>query len=397
MLLAVLSVIFTVTLNAAAVNNSCEVNKDNPRKLFRKAMAYFEKQNYGRSLPLLLKLSEINPGNHNINFFIGVCYFNSINNKLLGTTYLESASANMINDYTNSYSQISAPVHAAYYLGRSYEYSGNYSKAIESYNNFKKYLVGSKYRNELIEVNERISTCLQALKRIEDEIENENQKAESENRAIAEQKALDEMNSIKFAKLREEEEKKAYTELAAELAAKQKENAGKHLPVHNNDVISSPINLNENNDANLINGKQQTVNEVNNQNKRELIIQEVKPLENKLVNINNEVVNNNVSEEITVKKTDSQPIVVANTPKAQFAENNFYVQFATGKMTLAQCKGLTDVYVCEGADGIIRYISGSFTDYASASQHRAKAVELGFQDAWIAKKGVNYSNCKKLK
>ncbi len=81
-----------------------------------------------------------------------------------------------------------------------------------------------------------------------------------------------------------------------------------------------------------------------------------------------------------------------------FTENNFYVQFATGKVNPQVYSNFTEnVYVCNGKDGIKRYITGTFANYNEAANYKTKIINLGFKDAWVAKKGVNYIDCKKVK
>lgn len=330
---------------------------DNIRKKFKQAMRHYNKQDYNLALPIFNELSVKNPENMNLKFLIGMSYFNSDINKNLSVPFLEMASKNIKTDYVNNVKQITAPIHTLYYLGQAYEATGNYQKAIVSYDSFKKYLIAPKLANQIVEVDERINICRNAIKNLE--------LAEANVSVVQQSTQLSNNVSNQTPVFKKVE---------------QAEN--KIIAANTNAVINktneTPVQI-------------KVAEQINIAEKKEVVSQEL-PIQ----------VKQEKAEVKIVQAAKEEPIAEKiNTPTVNynvFAENNFYVQFATGKVKPDAYKSFTEnVYVCNGKDGVTRYITGTFSDYDEATTYKNKIIKLGYKDAWLAKRGANYVDCKKIK
>ncbi|HRS54450.1 MAG TPA: hypothetical protein P5250_07060 [Bacteroidales bacterium] len=336
--------VLCIIINVALVKASNY--KDKPSKSYKHAVNLFDKKYYERALTIFLKLNFQDPDNCNLKFYIGVCYFFSNTQKQLSIPFLEEASKNITLAYTSNYNQKAAPIYTYYYLGQAYEYYGQYQKAINCFETYKNYLNSPKYKSQISEVNEHINICTQALKNIE------NQSKQLKNAKVNKEKNISEIN----------------IEPSFE----------KNI---NNEYLDDEIKENQN------------IQVINNEN----AIKDID--EKKVIEINNNI---NENAPITNNNTNFQKQVTVLPDKQDLnviEANNFYVQVATGNNMAPSffSKLPEDVYSCEGQDGKKRYISGFYQDYQNAQAYKNKVVELGFKDAWITKKGVNYKKCIKIK
>ncbi len=357
-------IIVLFTLQLSAISNG---KNDDNRKKYKEAMKLFDKKNYDGALPILLDLSAKNPDNMNYKFLIGLSCFYSSKNKELAIPFLEMSSTNIKTNYVNNYKQTAAPVHTLYFLGQAYEYFGEYEKAIASYEKFKTYLVSHKYQSQLAEVDEHIYICKNALKSLANI-----QSCTSQNILPNQQSDINSNSKImqtpdKKLKVNEIQNiNPLYIEKTDTLQNKIQSCNEKNIIKYQIDTVSKQEVMKISEMPKSISYAPKTVD---------------KP-ENKITDIKQE-------------QPDAPNAIVKNE---SFIENNFYVQFAIGKIKQSDLTVFNNnVYLCKGKDGINRYISGTFSDYQSAYEYKKQIIELGYKDAWIAKKGPNYVDCTKLK
>ncbi len=123
------------------------------KRMYQDADDYVYAKNYVEALPLFKQLDSLAPENANIQFYLGICYLHSYEDKSLAIPYLENAIKDVSVDYYGSYKEKSAPVHSFLYLGKAYHYNYEFDKAIDNLNKFIYYL--TKEDKDLKEEAER--------------------------------------------------------------------------------------------------------------------------------------------------------------------------------------------------------------------------------------------------
>ena len=151
--------LFIVSVN---VIKAQEVDKKKFKKLFSDAEYFFLFEDYKKSLPLFLKLWDMDSLNSNINYRIGICYLQSAVEKYKSIKYLEKAIVNVTPKYKEgSYKETSAYIDAFSYLGDAYRSDFDFDKAIKAYENYEKLLnVNDLYNIE--KVKNDIQACYNA-------------------------------------------------------------------------------------------------------------------------------------------------------------------------------------------------------------------------------------------
>ncbi len=132
---------------------------------FRKAKEYINDEQYRDALDILLGLIVKDPGNCNLNFLIGYCYYQLPAERMKALPYLQDAVGSTVAEYhDNSSRERRAPVYAFYYLGLCYHLTGQLEESKANLEKFRAFLVTSngrliKERNfeVLQEVNNAIS------------------------------------------------------------------------------------------------------------------------------------------------------------------------------------------------------------------------------------------------
>ncbi|MFA6925201.1 MAG: OmpA family protein [Bacteroidales bacterium] len=137
---------------------------------YSKAEDLIDAENFDAALPIFQELDSLNPNNSNIQFKIGLCYFNLPVNKELSIPYLKKASANVTAEFNGEYNEKKAPAHTLYFLGKIYLITYKLDDAIDCFKKFRTYLrVGTN--DDLIEDTERqIEMCYNAKKIIKNPI-----------------------------------------------------------------------------------------------------------------------------------------------------------------------------------------------------------------------------------
>jgi len=133
----------------------------NFKRLYEVADGLIYQENYIDALPYFQKLDSMAPNNANIQFYLGLCYLKSFDEKNEASKYLELASQNISTDYYGNFNEKSAPVFTYYFLGKSYFYEEKFDLALENFEKFRYYLTPED--EELIkDVNRQITMTYNA-------------------------------------------------------------------------------------------------------------------------------------------------------------------------------------------------------------------------------------------
>lgn len=146
-ILSVLALAFIVMIAGAFVLKS-----KGPKQKITQGDVFFATDDYSAALPLYLEAYQMDPGNSNVAFKIGVCYLNTPGKKHLAYSYLTAASANISEKYkSSSVKEKHAPIDTWYYLGQSQHLKNNFDSAIICFDNYERYIDTSdaKMMNEI--------------------------------------------------------------------------------------------------------------------------------------------------------------------------------------------------------------------------------------------------------
>jgi Tol biopolymer transport system component/Ca2+-binding EF-hand superfamily protein len=135
--------------------------RDSTRTLFLDAESWFLFEEYADALPLYMELLEMDPGNDNLNYKIGICLLHDPYQKDKAIQYLLEASENINPDYKeNSVKERTAPPDALYHLGNAYLVNELLNHAIESYEEFLQIMDKDVYDETLVRA--QIQSCKNA-------------------------------------------------------------------------------------------------------------------------------------------------------------------------------------------------------------------------------------------
>ncbi|NVO02730.1 MAG: PD40 domain-containing protein [Bacteroidetes bacterium] len=154
---------FVFSLIVFVATNSFSQFNEVFEKKYNLANNLVNKSNFQDALPIFLKLDSMAPQNSNINFYIGLCYINSFDNKAQAIPFLEIASKNVSNESMGDYFETTSPVYSLYYLGKAYHIDNKLNLAIETYNTYKNYLKPDQ-KDLIKDVDRQIEMCYNAKK-----------------------------------------------------------------------------------------------------------------------------------------------------------------------------------------------------------------------------------------
>ncbi|MFI5148843.1 MAG: OmpA family protein [Bacteroidia bacterium] len=122
----------------------------------------YSKGGYAEALPLLLKLSNTDPENRNLDFKTGVCYLSSKRHRKEAIPCFEKAVTVLSKNYDgSSYKERGAPVITWKFLGDAYHLNYQFDMAINAYSRFL--VVMKEYSNNdkrlITEANRNIEMC----------------------------------------------------------------------------------------------------------------------------------------------------------------------------------------------------------------------------------------------
>lgn len=119
-----------------------------------------EDNKYDQALPVLLDMAVEDSKNANLNFNIGVCYFNSTYDKLKCIPYFEKALKNTSLNYSGDINDPTAPVYIYYLIAQAYQFNYEFGKAQENYSIYLSLVQDYKKDNQLLkEVGHKLATC----------------------------------------------------------------------------------------------------------------------------------------------------------------------------------------------------------------------------------------------
>lgn len=115
------------------------------KEKFIDAEYYYLYEDFNNALPLYLEVSKKYPDNSNVNYRIGMCYLHLAvldeSTRDNAVKYLTLGSKNITDRYTEgSYKETKAPSEVLFYLGNALRFKHKFDEAINSYEEFKKYL-----------------------------------------------------------------------------------------------------------------------------------------------------------------------------------------------------------------------------------------------------------------
>lgn len=151
---------FILIFCLGALFSTLSVKAQSFRKKYEQASMYFNNNRYSQALPYLLSLDSIQADNNNINFQIGVCYFNAPIHQERAIPYLIKANHDISESYNpNSYKEKHAPEDACLYLAQAYHLTYQFDTALAYYHKFLTYIDTTKDKKTLEEVSRDIQMC----------------------------------------------------------------------------------------------------------------------------------------------------------------------------------------------------------------------------------------------
>jgi hypothetical protein len=131
------------------------------RNNFYEAEMFVLYEEYKEALPLYMGLLKAKPTNFNYKYRIGQCLINMPGRKQEAIVYLEDAIKNINLKYKEGrFKEAKAPYDAYYYLANAYRINNQLTKALDTYELFKKNLDTEVY--DVSVVNLQIESCLNA-------------------------------------------------------------------------------------------------------------------------------------------------------------------------------------------------------------------------------------------
>ena len=135
------------------------VNSRPFKRSFVEAQYLFLTEDYQAALKTYEKLLEMEPGNRNIHYLIGLCYLNIPGKKQEAIPHLEASLQSMTKKYKDgSYKEKEAPYEALFYLGRAHHLNFDFMDAIDYYVHYKFEAEGKDFAN-LEYVDKQIEAC----------------------------------------------------------------------------------------------------------------------------------------------------------------------------------------------------------------------------------------------
>jgi outer membrane protein OmpA-like peptidoglycan-associated protein/tetratricopeptide (TPR) repeat protein len=135
------------------------VNSRPFKRSFIEAQYLFLTEDYEAALETYEKLLDMEPGNRNIQYLIGLCYLNIPGKKKESIPFFEASIQAMTKKYKDgSYREKEAPFEALFYLGRAHHLNFNFMEAIDYYIHYKFEVEGDNFAN-MEYVDKQIEAC----------------------------------------------------------------------------------------------------------------------------------------------------------------------------------------------------------------------------------------------
>lgn len=155
---------FFSALLLCLVFSSVQSQDKNFKNWFQAAQEHMLYEEYNEALKKYALIESHNQLNSNVAFSMGMCYMNLGNQIENAIPYLEKATTNTSATYKEgNYKEVAAPEEAWFYLGKAYRLTGQYTKAIDAYREFRVRLNASDlYYQDFIAL--QIESCNNAEK-----------------------------------------------------------------------------------------------------------------------------------------------------------------------------------------------------------------------------------------
>lgn len=134
--------LFVFSVLIISVVNVSSATDFEGQKAFKEGKKHFSKGRYNLALPYFKSLQQNNPDNANLNYCIGMCYFNASSMHDSCIYYLTQATKNkdITLFYKNTYSATMAPVKVYFYLGMAYFRNNMPETAINHFKHYQRFL-----------------------------------------------------------------------------------------------------------------------------------------------------------------------------------------------------------------------------------------------------------------
>ncbi|MBL4652125.1 MAG: PD40 domain-containing protein [Flavobacteriales bacterium] len=151
--------IILILLTAFVANSFAQTNDDSFRNRFEEASVLMDDHWYALALPMWLKLHKQDPDNYNVNYKIGICYYNEPTEEIKGLPYLRKAAKGISKNYDPfMFSETKAKPDALYYLAHLYHIEYELDSAINYFNKFietvsKKHILADNAHRQIEQCN----------------------------------------------------------------------------------------------------------------------------------------------------------------------------------------------------------------------------------------------------
>lgn len=130
--LAFVLFLFMSTLGMAQRNDNTQEMKE-----YNTALVLMDKKLFSDALPIWEKLSDANFENANYSYNLGLCLFESRNNRVKALPHFMRAATNIALEWDNRFGNRTAPIETYFYLGKLHQLVGEFDKAIYYYTQFE--------------------------------------------------------------------------------------------------------------------------------------------------------------------------------------------------------------------------------------------------------------------
>jgi outer membrane protein OmpA-like peptidoglycan-associated protein len=132
-----------------------------PADIYDEAVEYMFAGDYSEALPLFLSLDEKGYDNANISYKIGECFLQTEGRKAEALPYLKNAVTSTTSHYTDSLSEIKAPIKAFFYLGIAFRLNYNFTAATAAFESYLNLLEAADEASRML-VQYHIDRCRNA-------------------------------------------------------------------------------------------------------------------------------------------------------------------------------------------------------------------------------------------